>query len=114
MRGIRSRGSRPTRKSLESGRFAAAAVALHIAPLRFRLRVALGAAAADRLDGDLDPEENEPDRRADDDDGERSEERHLLERVLRHPRPDQPDRDDDHSHRENESAVHGAEGTLAT
>ena len=34
---------------------------------------------------DLHPEQHEADRRADDDDGERREERHLLERVLRHP-----------------------------
>ena len=50
------------------------------------IRCALGAAAADRLNDDLDPEEDETDRGPDDEDGERREERHLLERVLRSPK----------------------------
>jgi hypothetical protein len=74
--------------------------------------VVLHAALAVRLERDLHPEEHEPNRRADDDHSDWRVESHLLQRVLRHPRPDQPDDDHGNGHRQHESAVHGPEGTL--
>ena len=55
-----------------------------------RRRCARGARAD--LQDDLDPEHHEADRRADDEDRDRREVGHLLERVLRHRGADEPDR----------------------
>ena len=57
------------------------------------------AAFAHELDDDLDPEEDDRRRRAEHADGEGREERHLLERVLRHGGADEPDEQhrDDHA-----------------
>ena len=49
------------------------------------------AALAAQLQHDLDPEHHDRDGRADDADREGREERHLLERVLRHSGADEPD-----------------------
>ena len=67
-----------------------------------------------RLAHDLHPEEDHTGERAQRDDRDRGVERHLLERVLRHPGADEPDGQHDRDHREDEAPLHGSEGTLRT
>ena len=59
-----------------------------------------------RLADDLHPEQHEPDRGPDDDDRDGREVRHLLERVPRDRRTDEPDHEDDERHRDREAPVH--------
>jgi hypothetical protein len=64
-----------------------------------------------RLEHDLDPEQDQTDRRTDDDDGDRRVVRHLLERVLRHRRANEPDRQHDADHCNREPPVHAAQAS---
>src|SRR5918996_4937887 len=78
-------------------------------PGRIRYGCAVGAelllfgfapAPAERIQHDLHPEKDEGDGRSHDEDRDRRDVRHLFERVLRHCRADEPDRehDGDHGH----------------
>ena len=74
-------------------------------------------AASDSRD-DLHPEQDHAGEGAERDDRDRRVDRHLLERVLRHPGADEPDRDDYDTHHRVRAPVHGArlagpESTLA-
>src|SRR5918996_1858138 len=60
---------------------------------------------AERIQHDLHPEEDEADGRSHDEDRDRRNVRHLLERVLRHRRSDEPDREHDGHHRHPEPPV---------
>src|SRR4051794_13504320 len=59
-----------------------------------------------RFPHDLDPEQDETDRRSDDDDGHRREVGHLFERVLRDRRAQDPDDEHGQRHRYRETPVH--------
>ena len=72
-----------------------------------RVELGLGVAArAERVADDLHPEEDHAGEETERRDRDRREDRHLRERVLRHPGAHEPDRQNDHDHRDHELPVH--------